>query len=161
MRRSSLAAGLLLLPFVLPTPLPAQQAEKEVLAVTRAMLDVLKTRDAESVRRYLIPETRFTLTRPAPTGGVRVLAMTGEQFLAAVTRESPQVVEELIRNPVVQIDGDLATVWTEYQVLVDGAVHHCGYDAFQLVRMSDGWKVLNVSDTYREQGCGGPWSGGS
>lgn len=142
-------------------PAHAQSAESEVMAVTHGMLAVLKTRDAVAARALMTADTRFTLTRPAPEGGTRVVVMTGEQFVEAVTRPGTQVVEEVIRNPVVRIDGGLATVWAEYQVLIDGAVHHCGYDAFHLVKLGEGWKVLNVSDSYREQGCGAPWPGGS
>lgn len=155
MRRSLLAV--LALSGIALCPIQAQTPEEAVLKVTRSMLDVLKSRDAASVQGLLLPETRFTLTRPTPDGGARVVVMTGEQFIAAVTRPSEQVVEELIRNPVVTINGPLATVWAEYQVLIDGAVHHCGFDAFHLVNAGGGWKVLNVSDSYSEQGCGGPW----
>lgn len=141
-------------------PAHAQSAESEVMAATRGMLAVLKTRDAVAARALMTADTRFTLTRPTPEGGTRVVVMTGEQFVEAVTRPGTQVVEEVIRNPVVRIDGGLATVWAEYQVLIDGAVHHCGYDAFHLVKLGEGWKVLNVSDSYREQGCGAPWPPG-
>ncbi len=132
-------------------------AEADVLAATKDFLSVLETRDAEAARALTIPETRLTLLRPAQNGsGSRVVTMTGDQFIEAVTRPGGHV-EEVMRNPRVEIDGDLATVWAEYQVLVDGAVHHCGHDAFQLIRQGGSWKVLNVSDTYRETGCGPAW----
>ena len=159
MRRPLLTA--LVLSGLALVPAHAQSAESEVLAVTHGMLSVLKTRDAVAARALMTADTRFTLTRPTPEGGTRVVVMTGEQFVEAVTRPGTQVVEEVIRNPVVRIDGSLATVWAEYQVLIDGVVHHCGYDAFHLVRLEEGWRVLNVSDTYREQGCGPPWPSGS
>ena len=57
---------------------------------------------------------------------------------------------------MVQVDGPLATVWAEYQVLIEGKLSHCGYDAFHLVRRSEGWKVLNVSDTFQRE-CGEAW----
>ena len=142
-------------------PAQAQSAESEVMAATHGMLAILKTRDAVAARALITADTRFTLTRPTPDGGTRVVVMTGEQFVEAVTRPGTQVVEELIRNPVVRIDGSLASVWAEYQVLIDGVVHHCGYDAFHLVKLGEGWKVLNVSDSYREHGCGAPWPAGS
>jgi hypothetical protein len=57
----------------------------------------------------------------------------------------------------VQIDADLATVWAEYQVRIDGNVSHCGYDAFHLARLAGRWKIINVSDTFRREGCGAAW----
>ena len=155
MRRSLFAV--LALSTMAMIPAQAQTPEEAVLNVTKAMLEVLTSRDAAAARALVIPETRFTLTRPTPEGGTRVLVMTGEQFIEAVTRPGDQVVEELIRNPSVKIDGALATVWAEYQLVINGVVHHCGFDAFHLVNTAGGWKVLNVSDTYREQGCGAAW----
>jgi hypothetical protein len=144
---------------VVTTPAAAQHssAEAEVLATTKAFLSVLETRDVEAARSLITEETRLTLLRPTQDGtGSRVLTMTGEQFIAAVTRPGGNV-KEVIRNPRIEVDGDLATVWAEYQVLADGAVHHCGHDAFQLARKGGSWKVLNVSDTYSETGCGPAW----
>ncbi len=140
-----------------PAPAVAQQpaAEAEVLATVHALLDVLRTRDLASVAHLVDSTTRFTLLRPTPDGGSRVVVLSGERFLQAVTRPGPPVVE-LTRNPEVRIDGDLAAVWVEYQLLVDGVVDHCGYDAFHLARLAGVWKILNVSDSFRRD-CGPPW----
>lgn len=138
----------------------SQSAEAEVLGVVKAMLAVIETKDAASVAAHVDSTARFTLLRPTPTGG-RVIVIAGAQFIERVTQPGGPPAKELIRNPEVRIDGDLATVWTEYQFIIDGKVHHCGYDAFQLGRIGGTWKILNVSDSYREQGCGEPWPGGN
>ena len=66
--------------------------------------------------------------------------------------------DEPIRKPVIQVNGDLASVWVEYQVRLEpGKVHHCGYDSFQMARLGGRWRILNVSDTYTEEGCGPAW----
>lgn len=36
-------------------------------------------------------------------------------------------------------------------------VSHCGYDAFHFVRKAGKWRILNVSDTFRQSGCGEAW----
>lgn len=150
------ALAVLTLMLAVPTPAAAQaDAEREVLGVVKKMLSVLETKDAASVAGLVDSTTRFTLTRPLPTGGTRVMVLTGDQFLQAVTRPGPAAVEK-IRNPEVRIAGDLATVWAEYQVLVDGDLSHCGFDAFHLVRTGGGWKVVTVADSFR-QDCGDPW----
>jgi hypothetical protein len=78
-------------------------------------------------------------------------------FARAATNPSQPPLDERIRNPVVQIDGDLATVWAEYQVRRDGKVTHCGYDAFHLAKLGAKWKIINISDTFRQTGCGDAW----
>ncbi|MFL5540146.1 MAG: hypothetical protein ACJ8J0_14245 [Longimicrobiaceae bacterium] len=66
-------------------------------------------------------------------------------------------IDEPIRNPVVLVSGDLATVWAEYQVRRDTTVTHCGFDAFHLARRDGRWMILNISDTYQQAGCGPAW----
>ena len=148
---------LLALSLVLATPAAAQsQAETEVLGVVKAMLDVIRTKDVASVRQYVDSTTRFTLTRPTPDGGTRVVVLTGDQFLQNVGNPGGQPAVELIRNPEVRIDGDLAQVWLEYQFHVNGQMSHCGFDAFHLVKTGGGWKVVNISDSFRRE-CGAMW----
>ena len=71
------------------------------------------------------------------------------QFVTAATAPANPTLDEPIRNIRMQLDGDLATVWAEYQLRIGGKVSHCGYDAFQLNRTTTGWKILNIADTFR------------
>ncbi len=131
-------------------------AEREVLATIDSFLIGLRTRDTALMARQVDSLARFTLLRPSQAG-TRVMLLTPSQFMAAVTRPDQPALDEPIRNPVVQVDGDLASVWAEYQVRIDGRVSHCGFDAFHLARLGERWKILNVSDTFRRTGCGGVW----
>ena len=84
----------------------------------------------------LDPVTRFTLLRPS-ANGTRVMVLSGADFVQTVTKSDGPTYDEPIRKPVVHIDGDLATVWAEYQVRMQGKVSHCGYDSFQLARLGE------------------------
>jgi hypothetical protein len=137
-------------------PAARAQAEREVLAAIDTFLIGLRSKDTALMARQVDSLTRFTLLRPSPAG-TRVMLLTAAQFMAAVTRPDQPALDEPIRDPVVQIDADLASVWAEYQVRVDGRVSHCGFDAFHLARLGGRWKILNVSDTFRRTGCGGAW----
>jgi hypothetical protein len=128
-----------------------------VLAAVDTLLEGMRRKDAARMRQQLDTLARMTLVRPAPDGGVRVLALSGEEFVRVATAPGQPAIDEPIRNPVVQIDGDLATVWAEYQVRRDGQVSHCGHDAFHLVRRQGRWRVIAVADTYRRTGCGAAW----
>ncbi|HEU4829265.1 MAG TPA: hypothetical protein VFT04_08710 [Gemmatimonadales bacterium] len=136
----------------------AQSAEDErgVLAAIDTFLIGLRTQDTALMARQVDSLTRFTLLRPSPAG-TRIMLLTPAQFMAAVTRPGQPALDEPIRNPVVHVDGDLASVWAEYQVRIDGRVSHCGFDAFHLARLAGRWKILNVSDTFRRAGCGDMW----
>ena len=137
-------------------PAAAQSAQAEVLGTIDAFLAAMRAKDTAAMAQHTDTLTRLTLLRPGPNG-TRVVVLRGSEFFQAVARPDQPAIDEPIRKPVVQIDGDLATVWAEYQVRRDGKVTHCGYDAFHLARLGGKWKILNVSDTYRSSGCGEPW----
>ncbi len=143
-------------------PALAQSADARTSAVdaVQAFLGAMKAKDSAALSAGLHESARFTLLRPNPSGGHQVAVMSGAQFMGLVLNPTGPTFEELIRNPVVQVDGDLATVWVEYQVLLNGSLSHCGTDAFHLIRVGERWKLLNVSDTFRQQGCGEAWPTG-
>lgn len=153
----------LLLLCVSTSALPAQQRgsdaqERErVLAAIEGFLQGMRTKDSTLMLRSVDSTSRFTLLRPGPNG-TRVVVVTAAQFIGLATRPDRPALDEPIRNPVIQMDGDLASVWAEYQVRrPDGTVSHCGYDAFHVARVSGEWKIINVSDTFRQVGCGERW----
>lgn len=138
-------------------PAAGQSDTAAVLGTLQRFVVALKAKDSLAMRAELHPQARFTLLRPAQGGGVQAMILTAETFPRLVSAPNQPTLDEPIRNPKVTIDADLATVWAEYQVRIDGKVSHCGYDAFQLVRQQGAWKILNVSDTFRREGCGEVW----
>ncbi len=153
--RTACAALVLL---VSPAVAAAQVSDSAaVMQALGTMLDAMRQRNVDGLRSIFHENARMTLLRPAPGGGTRAVVLTGEQFIAAATNPNGPILDEPIRNPVLHIDADLATVWAEYQVRIDGKVSHCGYDAFQFVRVGTVWKVIAVADTFRQQGCGAMW----
>jgi hypothetical protein len=154
-----LVACLAVISTVVATKVVAQAdtaEQQKVLTVLQDFTAALLKKDSAGMASQLDSVTRFTLLRPSPNG-TRVWAVTGAQFISLTTKPDGPAYDEPIRNPVVHIDGDLATVWAEYQVVLNGAVSHCGYDSFQLARLNGQWKIINVSDTFRREGCGSLW----
>ncbi len=149
-----------------PAPSPAtmvgarettEQERAAVLASINGFMAALRTKDAAAMSQHVDSLTRFTLIRPTREGGTRVMVLTGAQFVGLVTQPGQPGIDEPLRNPVVHVSGDLASVWAEYQVRRDTTVTHCGFDAFHLVRSGGRWKFLNISDTFQPTGCGPAW----
>lgn len=131
----------------------------EVLATLDRFTTALRAKDSAGMAAVLHPAARMTLLRPVTASGdsVRVVVLSGTQFIGVATAAAQPPLDEPIRNPQVTVHQHLATVWAEYQVRIDGNVSHCGYDAFQLVRTTEGWRLLNVADTFRRSDCGPMW----
>jgi hypothetical protein len=141
-----------------PFPGLAQTAndEPKVLATIQDFLNAMRVKDSARMASHIDSTTRFTLLRPTP-GGTRVWVVSGSEFIKLVVKPEGPSYDEPVRNPVVQINGDLASVWAEYQVILNGAVSHCGFDAVHLARVNGEWKIINLSDTFRRDGCGAMW----
>jgi hypothetical protein len=86
-------------------------SQAEIRSLVEDFFDALGQGDAARLGAAIDSTTRFTLPRPGPSGS-RALVLTGRQFLENVTQPGGQRFEELIRNPEILIDGDLAKVWT-------------------------------------------------
>jgi hypothetical protein len=56
----------------------------------------------------------------------------------------------------VQVDGEFAQAWCDYAFYLGRVFHHCGVDAFQLYKSKDGWKIFQLADTRRKEGCNIP-----
>ena len=76
------------------------------------------------------------------------------EFLKAIAnRPADQVWEEKLLDYKVQIDGNLAHVWTPYEFWFNGNFSHCGANAFTLAKTEEGWKIVHLIDSRRKEGC--------
>ena len=152
--------GMFLLSFVTamivsPATARAQASDRaDVLAAVNGFMRGLRTKDTTLIAQHMDSLARMTLPRGSNTG-TRVFALRAPELTRMVANQPAD--DELIRNPSVQIDGSLAVVWAEYQVRRDGRVTHCGFDSFQLLKLNGKWKIMNIADSFKQQGCGEPW----
>lgn len=111
----------------------AQSAEREVLAVVQRLFDGMRARDTAA---------RWTPDSP-------------DAWLAGVARPRAAILDERISNPVVHVDGPLASVWVDYSFYLGEQFLHCGVDSFHLVKGTAGWSIIDLADTRRTEGCPG------
>ena len=132
--------------------LSAQQEAAEVRAVLQQLFDGLRAKDTARMRATLHPQAR--LVTPASREGVATVNLaTIDGWLAGIAGATAGPLDERLRNTVVHVDGGLASVWTEYTFYVGERLNHCGVDAFHLVRTADGWRIIDLADTRRREGC--------
>ncbi len=53
----------------------------------------------------------------------------------------------------INVDGNLANVWTPYQFFFNDKFSHCGVNNFVLVRIKNEWLIQYIIDTRRRTGC--------
>ena len=141
------------------SPSFAQSADERaaVLAVVKRLFDGMRAGDSAMVRSTFHPNAQLT-TAIVRQGNAIVEIDTMENFIRAVGTPHKEVWDERISNERVEIDGTLASVWTDYSFYLDGKFSHCGVDAFQMAKTGGEWKIVALADSRRRQGC--PASGG-
>ena len=89
-------------------------------------------------------------------GGSGIGRATAERFAregCRVVIAGPDALEEIMVEPVVVVDGDVAVVWGRYIFRVNGAISHCGVDHFSLVRRDGAWVIASLTWNQRKTGC--------
>lgn len=125
-----------------------------VLEVVERLFEGMRAGDSALVRSTFHPEARLISTG-AREGEAFVRAVPADRFVEAVGEATGEW-EEPIWDTEVRVEEGLATVWTKYAFYLDGEFSHCGVDAFILGRTADGWKIVSLADTRRQEGCGSP-----
>lgn len=148
-----LAADAAKLPKWNPIPLDGT-AEAAVLAPINAMFAGLEARDSAAILAQTRPEGGATVASEKPDGTHSIRHLSWADFAAGI-KAGPEHYQEKLLDPAVEIDGDIAMVWSRYVFTIDGKVHHCGVDHFDLVRENGTWKLLNVTWSSRTNGCEG------
>lgn len=78
---------------------------------------------------------------------------TLQRFLTAVGTPHDVIYDEPIWDVKIEIDGNLAMVWTPYAFYAGKSFSHCGVDAFILNKNEEGWKIFHLTDTRQKVGC--------
>ena len=140
-------------PIVKGTALPPPGSEEaQVMAPVEALLRAIETSDRSAALAVTLPEGTITATRTGPDGAPQRRTLRWADWAAQLTPEQGPVVEKQ-GTPAIEIDDNAAMVWAPYTVTVAGKPVQCGYNLFDVVRGTTGWKILNVTYSARETGC--------
>lgn len=134
------------------SPAAAQDDATDVLGVVERLFDGMRQRDTALLATLFDPGARLVSTGMSE-GAPVARAISLPEFIAAVGRGQGDAWIERIYHPEVRVSDNLASVWTWYTFHVGERLSHCGVDAFQLVRGSDGWRIVALADTRRVEGC--------
>lgn len=139
------------------TPTQVEPASPEAAAVMvpiDGIFAALAARDGSLLAPHLAPEARMIVAVERPDGTASIQTLAAEAFAAGL-RPGPERFEEIMPDPIIAIDGDIAMVWGRYVFRVDGRVSHCGSDHFDLIRRDGVWRIAGITWNQRTTGCEG------
>jgi len=142
-----LAAQTVPLPPAKPVPLSGT-TDAAVMAPITATLAAMRSGDSAAL-----------LANTYPGGGTTAVVdgkatRTSWADAAAALKPGGANFEVTTAEPAIDIDGDIAVVWTRYTFRAEGKSPHCGVDHFDLVRDAGRWRILNLTFSGRATGCG-------
>jgi hypothetical protein len=146
------AVALIVPPTTLAAQAPARSDSAAVLETVQRLFDGMARRDTTALRALLVPGTQFVAIR-TDAADAPPAAQSDTAFLRLIAEGSRGTLLERFWQPIVQIHGPLASVWTPYDFHVDGTRSHCGIDAFTLVRTARGWQIAGIAYTVERRGC--------
>ena len=136
-----------------PAP-PSAADSAAVRQVVTNVFDAMRSRDTAKLRAQFAPDARLMSVGTTRDGSTRVQADSVANFVTSIAgAPAGMVLDERLFNTEVRMDGPLATVWTEYDFYAGEKFSHCGVDAFQLAKLADGWKIVQLADTRQRVGC--------
>ncbi|OYY77494.1 MAG: hypothetical protein B7Y43_10625 [Sphingomonas sp. 28-62-20] len=136
-----------------PSPPPTAVSEfSGVMAPVNAVFAAIAAGDGEMLRPMLRADGNLFVASEGEDGSRKITHLTMADFMARLKPGGPKL-EERLYDPAIEIDGDIALVWGRFNFYIDGKLHHCGYDHFDLVREGGNWKIANITYSSRMTGC--------
>ena len=127
--------------------------EREVIDVVRRLFDAMRAQDSAAARVLFEPGTRLQSVGRRAGGPVVVSEDSIGMWLRSIGTPHTETYDERIANERVLIDEPYAVAWVDYTFYLGDRKSHCGVDAFQLVRRSEGWRIFSITDTRRRENC--------
>ncbi len=135
--------------------LTAQDEQDEIMikACIQNLFKGMLAGDTNRVLATFHEDVRMQTTNIDSLGVPQVVTGTVAAFLNRVQNADPNKLDERILRYDIKVDGLMASAWTEYSFYLDGQLHHCGTNAFQLFKTNQGWKITQVVDTRYYENC--------
>jgi len=139
----------LLLLTLLCTRVRAQESPQKSIAAT---FSAMEAGDTTGLRTYFHPDATLHSVVTKPDGETVLSSGNLDSWFAGMQNAGAGDWVEKQHYTEVRTDGHLASAWTPYVFMYKGELHHCGVNAFQLVKDGEGgrWRVLHVTDTRRD-----------
>ena len=125
--------------------IPTAEQKTEVAATLQLLFDALETGDEALLRSVTDPSVvmHFTESRD----GVTTFGSSTLDGLAERISSSAEPLIERFWDPIVVVNGSLATIWTPYDFYVGETFSHCGVDAANMMAGPEGWRIVALSWT--------------
>lgn len=131
------------------TPLSVEK--ENVISVVQQLLDVLETGDIQKGKQAVIPGAYLISVQEGNTENP-VNYRTFDEFFDFLAQSKDRRKETMSRENIMIRKG-IALLRADYELFLNDQLHHCGVNAFTLIKIKGAWKIVNVVYTFETVGC--------
>lgn len=143
-----------LLIFTMQIKAQEEFTKKDAQKLVETFFEGFHKGDTLLMKSVMAEEVVFQTASTNREGKHSVSETSVKDLLKAIgTRPADQKWDEQIESYTLQIDGNLAHVWTPYKFYFNGNFSHCGANAFTFARFDEGWKLVHLIDSRRRSTC--------
>ncbi|ASS49623.1 MAG: hypothetical protein A3D31_02055 [Candidatus Fluviicola riflensis] len=135
----------------------AQTDSTQIKAVQKTVMqlfDGMRKGDSTMVKTAFVENPGLSTTYVDPQGIPQVERGSFKGFLMGVGTPHDEIWDEHLLSIEIKVDDGIAEVWGPYVFYLGKQRLHCGVNSFQLVKTANGWKILSLVDSHREENCG-------
>lgn len=127
----------------------AQKSEVENTVIT--FFTAFHAKDTTALKQLCHPEIVMRTIANTKEGN-KLIDEKFDEFLNSIaTIPSNLKIFEKLLDYKVEIDGNLAHVWTPYEFYVNDKLSHIGANAFTLYNDNGKWQIIHLIDTRRKK----------
>lgn len=127
--------------------------ETAIKATINNLFNGMRTSDSTLLRKAFAPKSIMQTIATTKEGKASVRSESVDAFVKSITTPHPEKYDERIVFTKILVDGNLASVWTDYKFYIGEKFSHCGVNSFQLFKSEEGWKIIYIIDTRRKDKC--------
>ncbi len=145
------AIVLLLLVSVIGVSQNENQKQEKVIETIEVFFAGFHAQDSALIKSVVFKDAIMQSISRNKEAIVTLTTSSFEDFLNQIIAipETDTFFESLISYSV-QIDGNMANVWTPYEFWYNDQKSHCGVNSFQLIKDNETWKIIYIIDTRRQ-----------
>ncbi|MFI2743747.1 nuclear transport factor 2 family protein [Zhouia sp. PK063] len=128
-----------------------QTADKiEVKNTIDAFFKAFHEQDSVAIKSTVSDEVIMQSIGKNKDGKIKLTTANFHDFLKSIISiPKENTFEEKLTDYIINVDGNMANVWTPYEFWYNGKFSHCGVNNFQLFKEDEHWKIIYIIDTRR------------
>ena len=140
---------------VFTNPIEAQQTQEDkIKEVISLFFEGLQSGDTLKIKQTISDKLILQTTFINKDGKSVLKNESVSTFLNSVaSKKNEDNWEERLLSYHIQIDDNMANVWTPYKFYLNNKFSHCGVNSFQMFKDGEEWEIIYLIDTRRKQEC--------